>query len=378
MSEQVNIAIIAGQLVVGGAERQLYLWLSNLDREKFNPIVLTLHPGHNDYWEKPVEDLGIPLFRVARRGNRLVRFFDILKVIKPHSPQLIHGWHLFSSPYAGLAAKWIGAKSLGGIRSNYQLSSSSLESKLTMMLCDGVVVNSKTSYQLLQKARKQKKPRLYVVQNALEVQFHEREKTRAYLTGEYQIPGNAIWIGSMGRMYPSKRFDLLLQVLSLVKKDFHNFHVILIGDGPERGNLEDLAKTLSLAENITFTGEVPNASRWLKAFDIFAFTSVTEGLPNVIMEAAAAGLPVVAWKLPFIEEVVADERSALLVECGNIKGMKAVIEKLINSPGLYTRLSKAAEEHTRSTFSLENYIKNMSAVYESLLLSSNKSGIYTK
>jgi len=55
MPAPTNIAIIAGQLVVGGAERQLYLWLANLDRERFNPIVLTLHPGYGDYWEKPVE-----------------------------------------------------------------------------------------------------------------------------------------------------------------------------------------------------------------------------------------------------------------------------------------------------------------------------------
>ena len=55
MPTSTNIAILAGQLVVGGAEKQLFLWLANLDRERFNPIVLTLHPGFGDYWEKPMK-----------------------------------------------------------------------------------------------------------------------------------------------------------------------------------------------------------------------------------------------------------------------------------------------------------------------------------
>ena len=80
MSSKYNLAIIAGQLVVGGAERQLYLWLSHIDRAKFSPIVLTLHPGYGDYWEDPIESLGIPLIRIPRRRNRVLRAFNIVNV----------------------------------------------------------------------------------------------------------------------------------------------------------------------------------------------------------------------------------------------------------------------------------------------------------
>jgi len=361
-----NIAIIAGQLVVGGAERQLYLWLSNLDREKYNPIVITLHPGHNDYWEKPIEDLGIPLFRINQRANRLGRFLEILRVIRGFSPDLIHGWHLFSSPYAGLAAKCVKAKSLGGVRSNFELTRDKLESKLTMLMCDGLVVNSRSSFEYLKRFWHRSKPRLYVVQNALDVEFLDREQSRLHLSSKYDIPQNKIWVGTMGRMYPSKKFDQLLLVLCKLQRDYNDFHLIMIGDGPERVKLEHLANDYDLGSKITFTGEVPNASKWLKALDIFAFTSVTEGLPNVIMEASAAGVPIVAWKLPFIEEVVTNEYTASLVECGDIEGMKVAIEKLVNSPGLYARLSRTTQEHTKSTFSLKKYINNMSAVYDSL------------
>ena len=60
MDEKYKVAIIAGQLVIGGEERQLYLWLANMYRKRFDPLVITLNPFHNDSWETPIEALGIP------------------------------------------------------------------------------------------------------------------------------------------------------------------------------------------------------------------------------------------------------------------------------------------------------------------------------
>src|SRR5215469_4719903 len=101
MGARQNLAIVAGQLVVGGAERQLFLWLSNLDRAKYNPVVLSLHPGYKDYWEDPIQKLGIPLLFVPPRRNKLFRLLDITAKLRTQRPDLIHGWHLFASPYAG-------------------------------------------------------------------------------------------------------------------------------------------------------------------------------------------------------------------------------------------------------------------------------------
>src|SRR6202022_4182355 len=84
--DRYRVAIIAGQLVVGGAERQLYLWLSHLDRSRFEPVVVTLHPDCSDYWEGAIESLGIPLLRVARRRNPLARLLEITRKVRPYRP----------------------------------------------------------------------------------------------------------------------------------------------------------------------------------------------------------------------------------------------------------------------------------------------------
>jgi glycosyltransferase involved in cell wall biosynthesis len=368
MSQSYKIAIIAGQLVVGGAERQLYLWLSHLNREKFQPVVLTLHPGHGDYWEKPIEALGIPLHRIPHRRNKICRLIQIIKVLRHYKPHLIHGWHLFASVYAGLAAKVLRTKSIGGVRNTYQtFNSHSLEAKLTLWTVDALVANSNATAGLLEQKIRPGKQRVFAVQNAIEDLFIEREAIRKRFIQDYDLPKDAFWIGSLGRLDPLKRFDWLIQVVSKLRDEGCNIHFILIGDGPERQRLERLAKDLELSEIITFTGEVPQASTWLKALDIFAFSSMDEGMPNVIMEAAAAGLPIVTWRLPFYEELLEDGETALLLEPENITALANGIVKLIELPDLRSALGQAAQSHILAFFSLEAYIKKMTDVYESVL-----------
>lgn len=368
MGQKINIAIIAGQLVVGGAEWQLYLWLANLDRERFEPVVLTLHSGHGDYWETPIEALGIPLHKIAHRSSQILRLFEIIKVLRPYKPKLIHGWHLFASVYAGLAAKILGAKSLAGVRNTFQtFNSHSLEAKLALYTVDVIVANSEATAEQLTEMRKPRKQMVFAVQNAIENQFIDRMEMRNRLVHEYELPADAIWIGSMGRLDPLKRFDLLIKIMQTLKDEVENIHFLLIGDGSERENLERLVKEHELSDQITFSGEVPLASTWLRALDIFCFASVDEGLPNVIMEAAAAGLPIVTWRLPFNEELLEDGKTALLVEAEDINGFKEAIVKLIQSPAHRATLGEAARKHILVNFGLERYVKNMTHVYETIL-----------
>ena len=367
MAHVVNLAIIAGQLVVGGAERQLYLWLSHMDRGRFNPIVLTLHPGNGDYWEDPIENLNIPLYRVERNGNRFSRLIEIIHLLRPHQPDLIHGWHTFASVYAGIAGKVLKAKSLGGIRSSYSAIDGTWETRLSRFLCDAVVANSKVtaaSYQLGQKLKKQP---VFTVQNAIATEFEEREFAREYLSKAYGLSKDALWVASIGRVDPLKRFDILVRLASMMKDAPFKAHFLLFGDGPQKKALEELARSLGVEDRVTFAGEFPSASRWMKGFDIFCFPSEDEGLPNAVMEAAAAGLPILAWKYPFNEEILEDRKMALLIEPQNLVAMKNALLQLMASKSLRDTLGQAAQEHIQATFSLQRYIESMTEVYETVL-----------
>ncbi|MBP7040448.1 MAG: glycosyltransferase [Chloroflexi bacterium] len=373
MSESPRIAIIAGQLVVGGAERQLYLWLANLDRQRFEPIVLTLHPGYNDFWEKPIEALGIPLYRIDRSTNRLSRFREILSILKYFNPHLIHGWNLFSGVYAAAAAKLLRARSLCGVRNTYAtFARHKLLAVLALWLSDGFVVNSNSAAAELRARLGRRNKAVYVVPNAVDPIQGNREELRRELADRYDLPEQALWAVSIGRMEASKRFDLLLDLTAALREKDANLQLVLFGDGPERQSLERRALEFSLKEKVTFAGEVPQASFWLPAFDLFVFASVDEGLPNVIMEAGAAGLPIAAWKLPFYEEILEDEKTGLLVEAENLPKLVEAVNRLAHSRQLREQLGAAARVHILRNFSLEKYVAAMTAVYTDLLKDSGK------
>lgn len=366
MSSPKSVVIIAGQLVVGGAERQLYLWLSHLDRNKYKPVVLTLHPGHNDHWEKPIEELGIPLFRVPQKPMRWMRLIEIIKIVKTLKPDLIQGWHLFASPYAGLAAKVMNCCSLGGFRDSYNIFTKSGQiGKLAVRLTDSLLVNSKTTAEKIQSVYPQRSDRIFSVQNAVIDEFLERSKAREKLIKEFKLDSQKTWVGSMGRLDSKKRFDLLLQVISKIDDD--SFQCILIGDGPEMQKLVDLSSALGIAHKVIFTGEIPNAASYLKAMDIFIFSSLDEGLPNVILEAGAAGLPIITWDLPFYREVLPDNSMSLLSNPGDLDSMLKDLSDLINSPSLRENIGRAAHEHIIQNFSVERFVKEMTSVYDSVL-----------
>jgi len=367
MTAPKPVAIIAGQLVVGGAERQLYLWLSHLDRNKYKPVVLTLHPGHNDYWEKPIEELGIPLLRVPQKTNRLQRLMEIVKLLRPFKPELVHGWHFFASAYAGLAARILGAACVGGIRSSYSADQKNLESFLVHHFCDVVVANSNTAAGAYRSSLGKRDQAVFTVPNAIVDSFRNRDTVREELSTRYDLPGDKLWICSIGRMDPLKRFDLLLEMAERLRTSHNKFHFILIGNGPEKNRLENLSESLSVQERVTFLGEVPNAANWMKGMDIFCFPSTSEGLPNVIMEAAAAGLPVVAWKLPFVEELLPDKSMSLLSNPGDLDSMLKHLSDLIYSPSLRENIGRAAQEQVIQNFSVERFVKEMSSVYDSVL-----------
>lgn len=364
--KQVTIAIIAGQLVVGGAERQLYLLLSRLNSARYKVIVISLHPFCDDYWEQPIRDLGIPLFFVPRAWNPFIRLTKIISILKPYKPDLIQAWHLFASPYAGLAARWLNTASLAGFRdSTHVFRRSKSLSTLALRLTDEMLVNSETTARDLRLLHPSRSDRIISVQNAVLDDFLDRSPARRELSEKFGLDGEKIWIGSIGRFDPKKRFDLLLTALSMLPSSA--FQCLLIGDGPEMAHLRAFADRLELRDKVVFTGEVPFAAHLMKGLDLFAFTSLDEGLPNVIMEAGAAGLPVVTWDLPFYRELLTHQQNALLTPAGDLPAFVSALAMLIDDPIMRRDLGNKATETLLSSFGLERMVENMSTLYERML-----------
>jgi 1,2-diacylglycerol 3-alpha-glucosyltransferase len=153
---------------------------------------------------------------------------------------------------------------------------------------------------------------------------------------------------SIGRLAPEKNWDTLLKAAKIVRENHPDLRVVLIGDGPARSDLEDLAAELGITDYVTFTGQVPFADvpAYLKAADLFGFASTTETQGLVTLEALAAGLPVAAVDASGTRDILTDGEQGFLAP-DDAEALAASINRLLESPDRLEKFKENALEKAR-------------------------------
>ncbi len=170
----------------------------------------------------------------------------------------------------------------------------------------------------------------------------------------------------LGRMAPEKNLGLLLRAFAAVAQVHPNARFLFIGDGPERKNLEAQVEAFRLDDRVLFAGLVPyeQVPGYLSACDVFATASLTEVHPLSVIEAHAAGLPVVAIRAPGVEDVVRHEHSGFLVE-NDAAALSAAMSRLVSEPDLRKRMAGNAREVAKE-FDIHRTASLLEDLYTSL------------
>jgi glycosyltransferase involved in cell wall biosynthesis len=160
-------------------------------------------------------------------------------------------------------------------------------------------------------------------------------------------------IVSVGRLKAPKDFITLIRALSALPS--RSFEAAIVGEGPDRRELEQEIDRLGLAERVQLAGERSDVPKLLARADIFVLSSASEGLPVSVLEAMAAGLPVVASRVGGVPEVVLDGRTGVLVRPSDPDVLAAALERLVVQPALRRRLGAAGRSRAEECFDLEPF-----------------------
>ncbi|MCD6733541.1 MAG: glycosyltransferase [Burkholderiaceae bacterium] len=171
--------------------------------------------------------------------------------------------------------------------------------------------------------------------------------------------------GYIGQLISRKRIDTLIRAFASLPGEHRRLY--LIGDGPERAELEALAESLGQAGRIRFTGFRDDRLEFLRGFDLFVLPSSLEGIPRCVMEAMAAGIPVVASDIEGTRTLVKDGETGLLFEVGDHAGLAAQIERLMGDPALRARLAAAARALVQERFSAARMAGDYLRLYRDVL-----------
>lgn len=175
-------------------------------------------------------------------------------------------------------------------------------------------------------------------------------------------PERTLCIGSVGRLVPVKNYRLLLEAFARLPSA-PACRLVLVGDGPERRSLSQLAIALGISDRVELAGHRDDVAACLRSMDIFMLPSLSEGLSNTLLEAMAAALPVVASDVGGNREIVEPERSGLLFRSGDVEGAAAQLLRLAENAALRRDLGDAAAQRVRKEFSIEAMIRRYESLY---------------
>ena len=215
--------------------------------------------------------------------------------------------------------------------------------------------------------------KIRVVPNGIDCSAFTARSDKQQVRASLGIPDEAVVIGTVGRLHEVKRQDLLIRAFASVRGQFRSMHLVLVGEGPAREELEALCRTLDVESTVHFVGYQAEPQRFLGMMDFFALTSRTEGMPLAILEAWAAGLPVVASAVGGVCELIAPGHNGLLFPSGNLPALVAALEQLFADRDRATALGRAGQSCVQSRFSVERMAATYEDQYQELLHASSLS-----
>ncbi|QJW98067.1 glycosyltransferase [Frigoriglobus tundricola] len=216
--------------------------------------------------------------------------------------------------------------------------------------------------------------KVHTVLNGIDLDRYDRHGERAGVRAGLGIPPDARVIGTVGRLNEVKRQDHLIRALGTLGARAADVRLLLVGDGPERGALERLVEGLGLSARVHFAGYQSAPERFLPAMDVFALSSRLEGLPLALLEAWAAGLPVVSSAVGGVPKVVRHGETGLLFPNGDEPALARALLELLDDPAKAARLAAAGRAVVRRDFSLERMASEYEGLYRAAIAAGRGGG----
>jgi len=375
-SRPVRIGFCITDLDPGGAERQLVELVTRLDRGKFDPVVYCL--GHRPVSNPPahnprsladeLEAAGVRVhFFHARRSWQ---FFSVLRKLRRQitadAPRIVQTFLFHANLLGTLAARLSGVPHVvTGIRVAERRSRWHLPlARWTDRWVERHVCVSESVRDFCRQAGLSES-KLEVIPNGVDV---ARFAVAAPATlAEFEIPADRQVIAHVGRLDAQKGVGWLLEQMPRIIAARPKAELLLIGRGPEQDNLERLAARLGVAERVHFAGFRRDIPEILAASDLCVLASRWEGMPNSLLEAMAAGKPIVATRVEGVQEPLGPGTSEQTSSPADPQTFTQKAVAILSDAGLASRLGRENQQRAREFFTFEAMVAAYERLYGSLL-----------
>lgn len=356
-------------LTVGGTEGQLLELASRFDSRRFNVLVCGLKgEGHV---ARAMRERGVRVVTLNGRGAWDVRvLFRLFQLTRQERPEILHAFLGFANLAASLIGRLLGVPVVIWSYRDVEVWKTKahwLVDRLAVRWADAITCCSDAVRQFVLARMNGQAPEFSTIYNGVDLEMFNRP--RAASRAELNLREGGFVIGTVSRLdEPKKGLAVMLRALAnLAGRDgLPSWQWLLVGDGPARDRLRSLATELGLQGQVMFAGMRDDVASVLPMMDIFVCPSLYEGFGIAIVEAMAAGRPVVASAVGGIPEIVVHEDTGLLVPPGDAAALAGALATLLTHPRQARAMGARGRARVRERFSIETAVQQHQQLYESL------------
>ena len=361
-----RILLIIPTLDRCGAEKQLTLLACGLPRDRFEVHVCAL--TRDGPYRAVLEQAGVPVTVIGKSWKIDPRaYWRLYRTVRRLQPDLVHTW-LFAANAYGRQAAWqagvrhvvAGERCVDPWKRWHELAIDRYQARRT----DRIVTNSQGVVEFYA-GHGLPADKFTVIPNGVEPAEPSRV-TREQLLAEWELPPGSRLIAAVNRLWPQKRVKDLIWAADLLKVARDDTHLLIIGDGPQRWRLQRYRDQVQIGDRVHFLGERHDVAQLMPHFDCLWLGSQYEGQSNAVLEAMAAGVPVVATDIAGNRDLVVHDQTGFLVPVGDRAGFARWTHRLLDDADLWRRCSESAVARIRDEFSVEKMVQRHVELYDTL------------
>ncbi len=375
----LRVAYLPASLRPAGAERQMLTLAERLPRDRFEAeFVVIGEPG--EYGERaaasgiPVRSLGPvtwddnPVERALHRAGKVARY---VRLIRAGKYDIVDAWLYPADVLAALTRPLTDVPLVVAGRRNVdpQRAFGQFEGRVAALvrsMTDAVIANSAAAAEHAVRVQHVEPAKVRIIRNGVAFADEVTDGQRAALRSELGARDDEVVVAAIANYRDVKRLDLLVAAFAEVARGDVPVRLELVGEGPLLGALAAQVHELGIDACVCLHGSVLDPEPLYPAFDVVVQSSEREGLPNALLEAAAAGRAIVATDAGGSAEIVLDGETGLLVPIHDVPALTSALRRVVEDRALRERLGVAARAHARNAFGIDRFVAEFAAVYESL------------
>lgn len=359
----------------GGPDKTILLSAEMHNRKIVNPIVVYLRDKSDKDFQigNMSKGRGFKYIEVLDRNKLDIRcIMELYKITKKYKIDIVHGHDYKTDPIAYIL-KILNPKikilstAHGWITNTRQTSIYKWIHLKFLKRFQNIIAVSKATKDLMVRSGINEE-RIELLYNGVDENYWDRRNITDDLKRELSIPDDSLVIGSVGRLGEEKDYFSFLEVAKRVHERIAKTCFVIVGDGKEseKQDLLQYSKKIGVDKYVIFTGYRNDLLRIYNTFNVFLSTSLTEGLPNTMLEAMAMKVPIVATDVGGVSELVDDGISGFLYSVRDVKGISEKIIEIIKNDNLRNKLSIEARRRIETSFSFNRRTERIEAIYKKI------------